>query len=218
MAVKKMVDTWKSKSWYTVIAPKFLNEAEVSQVPALDESKLINRVVIVPLRDITRDVAHLYTNIKLRVSEVKGKTAYTKFIGHEVAREYIQTMVRRGREKLDVVFPTKSKDGVEFSIKAIVVTEFRCSAAKKTAVRNAMKAFLDEKARSEDFGRFILSVLYGKAAQEAGAKLSKIVPIRRVEIRKTQLKEEFDTQTVPEPEVTAAPVAAEAAPAEAAQS
>ena len=223
MAVKKMVDNWKSKSWYNVLAPKFLNEAEVSQVPAMDESRLLNRVIIVPLRDITKDVAHLYTNIHLRVSEVKGKTAYTKFIGHEVAREYVQTMVRRGREKLDIVFPTVSKDGVEFSIKAIVITEFKCSAAKKTAVRNALKEFLNEKANSEDFGRFILNVLYGKAAHEAGAKLNKIVPIRRVEIRKTQLKELFDTDKVPEPEVSAEPAeqateASEAAPVEAAQS
>ncbi|MCX6767272.1 MAG: 30S ribosomal protein S3ae [Candidatus Micrarchaeota archaeon] len=209
MAVKKTVDTWKMKSWYSVVAPKFLNEVEVAQIPAMDESRLINRVIQIPLRDVTRDVAHLYTNIRLRIHEVKGRTAYTKFIGHEVAREYIHTMVRRGREKMDVVFPAVSKDGVEFSIKAVIITEYPASSRKKTAVRNALVAFLKTKAKEENFGKFIMDVLYGKASQEAVGKLRKIVPIRRVEIRKTQLKEEFDTAEVPEP------AAAPAQPAEA---
>ncbi len=194
MAVKKMVDAWKAKSWHSVVAPKFLNEAEVAVVPALDEHHLVNRVIEVPLRDLTKDVAHLYTNIRLRVFEVRGRTAFTKFIGHEVAREFIQTMVRRGREKLDVVFPAVSRDGIEFKIKAVVITEYRCSSRKKTAVRNALSDFLKAKARAEDFGKFVLEVLYGKAAQEAANRLRKIVPIRRIEITKTQLREEFDVE------------------------
>ena len=207
--MKKLVDTWKAKSWYAVVTPKFLNEVEVAHVPAAESEGLMNRVISIPLRDVTKDVAHLYTNVRLRVSEIRGRTAYTKFIGHEIAREYIQTMVRRGREKLDVVFPAVSKDGIEFSVKAVVITEFRCSAAQKTAVRNEIVKVLKEKAKNEDFGKFILSVLYGKAAQEAGAKLRKIVPIRRVEIRKTQLKEEFDVEAAEETvkEGTEAPAA-----------
>jgi len=214
MAVKKMVDAWKAKSWYAVVAPKFLNEAEVAVVPAIDESRLVNRVIEIPLRDLTKDVSHLYTNIRLRVFQVSGKTAFTKFIGHETAREFIQTMVRRGREKLDVVFPAISRDGIEFKIKAVVITEFRCSSRKKTAIRNALRDFLKEKAGAEDFGKFISEILYGKTAQETVNRLRKIAPIRRVEIRKTQLKEEFDVQAAP-PQAAAPP--APAAPVEAAE-
>ncbi|MGB9577441.1 MAG: 30S ribosomal protein S3ae [Candidatus Micrarchaeia archaeon] len=202
---KKVVDTWKSKSWYAVLAPKFMNEVQFAQVPALDDEHLMNRVIEVPLKEITKDIAHMYTNVRMRVTEIKGKTAYAKFIGHSIAREYLQTLVRRHREALWIVLPVSSKDGVEFKVKALVVTAGRASSAKKTALRNAMTEFLKNKASTNTFGNFINLVLYGKASSEAVGVLKKIVPIRRVEIYKTELKEVFDVpekQELPEREAT----------------
>ncbi|MBI5228965.1 30S ribosomal protein S3ae [Candidatus Micrarchaeota archaeon] len=192
--VKKIVDTWKTKSWYSVTAPKFLNEVEVAQVIATDEEHLLNRIIKVPLKDITRDFSHVYTTLKLRVCEIKGKTAYTKFIGHEMAQEYMRALVRRRRDVLSVVFSTKSKDGLEFKIKAIILTNIICSRAQKTALRNLFAEELKKKTASEDFGQFIQDVLFGKVSLEMLGKLKKLVPIKKVEIRKTELKEEFDME------------------------
>ncbi|MEK6843412.1 MAG: hypothetical protein AABY04_02900 [Candidatus Micrarchaeota archaeon] len=198
MAVKKVVDNWKSKSWYAVRAPKFLNEVEVASVIALDDEHLINRIIIIPLKDVTKDISHTYTNIHLRITEIKGKTAYTKFIGHEVSREFIHAMVRRENDALHVVFQATSKDGIEFRIKAVVVTGISCSGRQKTLLRNLLMEELKEKASSKDFGQFIYDTLYGKVAGEVYKILKKLVPIKRVEVRKTELKEVFDVQNISE--------------------
>lgn len=190
---KKLIDTWKAKSWYSIIAPKFMNEVQVAQVPAVDDEHLLNRVIEIPLKEITRDIAHMYLNVRLRVAEIKGKTGYAKFIGHEVAREYLQTLVRRYREVMYLSLPVKSKDGIEFRVKAMIVTTHRCSTRQKTALRAAMLKFISSKVAANTFGNFINAVLYGKASAESQGILKKIFPIRRVEIYKTQLKEEFDT-------------------------
>ena len=193
---KKVIDTWKLKTWYSVLAPKFLGEVELAKTPASDEDKLLNRVIILPLKEVTRDIAHIYTNIKLRVFEIKGKTAFTKFIGHEVSREYLSTLVRRHRDALHCVYPVKSKDGVEFTIKVLVVTAVPCSNTQKTSLRNALKKELVAKVAATDFGRYINEALYGRLGAELSQKLKRIAPIRRIEIKKTQLKEEFDTDAV----------------------
>lgn len=195
MATKKLVDTWKTKRWYTVIAPKIFNEVEVSQVPAQDDEHLINRVMEIPLKDITKDIAHIYASVRLRVSEVKGNTAHTKFIGHSLSREYLATLVRRYRDKVEVVFPLKSKDGVDFVVKAVVITLDHCSDRQKKALYHALREAVIARAAQTDFGTLVLDMIYGKVSMELAGDLRKIVPIRQVEIRKTELTEWFDTET-----------------------
>ncbi len=199
---KKSGDSWKLKSWYTIVAPKFLNEAQIGSMPALDDDHMLNRIIIFPLKDITRNLMHLNTNVKIRVETIKGKTAYTKFIGHEVSREYVRHMARKGRDVLDVVLATKSKDGAEFTVKAVVFTANKISDKQKRALHNALAQYLREKTRGTDMGQFVLDALWNKVSQEAAGVLKKIVPVSRVEIRATQLKEVFDTETIaaPKPE------------------
>ncbi|OIO26322.1 hypothetical protein COX85_02635 [Candidatus Micrarchaeota archaeon CG_4_10_14_0_2_um_filter_55_9] len=197
--LKKTVDNWKKKKWYRVISPKFLGEKELAQVPALDEDHILNRVIILPLREITRDLRHTYTNVCMRVYEVKGDLAYTKFIRHEVSRDYLATQIRRRRTALQMAFPVKSRDGVEFRIKMFVITAVRCSAKQKNTLRVNVQKFVEELVSKRNFGDFILDVLYGKVNEEVKDYAGNlVVPVHRVEVYKTELKEEFDTEEVRE--------------------
>ncbi|MEK6923696.1 MAG: hypothetical protein AABW54_00470 [Candidatus Micrarchaeota archaeon] len=190
---KKVVDSWKSKKWYTVVAPNFLNNIEVGEVPADSDESLVNRIISIPLKEITHDLSHMYTTVRLRITEINGRKALAKYIGHMVAREYLRTLVRRHRDVVDIVFLTRSSDGVEFRVKALAVTQNGCSETQKTTLRNALTASLRKKAESEEFSKFIQDVLFNKANAQIHERLEKIVPIRRVEIWKTELKEDFDT-------------------------
>ncbi|VVB68106.1 30S ribosomal protein S3Ae [Candidatus Norongarragalina meridionalis] len=193
--VAKKVEGWKAKKWYQLVAPKVLGEGEIALIPATDDEHIINRIIKIPLKEITRDMSHAYTNVFLRVYEVREKKAYSKYIGHEIARELIGTMVRRKRDALLVVFPAKSKEGIDFTIKAIIITQNPCSGRQKTTLRKALIKILQEKAASEDFGQFIHEVLFGKVSAEAFEKLDGIiVPLKRIEIKKTELYEEFDVE------------------------
>lgn len=196
-AVKHKLDKWKKKKWYKVISPKFLGESELAQVPATDDDHIMNRVIKIPLREVTRDFSHTYTNIFLRVHEIVGSKAFTKFIKHEISRDYMGTQVRRRRDALQVVFPAKSADDVEFRVKAMVITADRCSGKQKTTVRNEAKKFILDKVSKQSFGDFILDTLYGKTAAETMEYARKFaVPLRTVFVYKTQLKELFDTEEV----------------------
>ncbi|MFH1780056.1 MAG: hypothetical protein ABH803_02840 [Candidatus Micrarchaeota archaeon] len=192
---KKNIDTWKTKNWYTTIAPKFLGEVQTTNmVPAGEESTLMNRVLKLPLKEITHDIKHIYTTIKLRVYETRDKKAFTKYIGHFMANEYISTLIRRGRDALDIVIPTKSKDGVEFVIKAVIITNSRCSGKQKKSLRNAFKQEVLNIAKESEFAEFVRQVLFNQFIQTIHKKINKIAPIRRIEITKVELTEVFDVE------------------------
>ena len=197
-APKKVVDTWKTKSWYTVVAPNFLNNVECAEVPAQDEANLLNRVIQLPLKEITRDMGHVYTSIKLRVSEIRGKKAYAKFIGHTVAREYLRTLARRRRTPIDYVMWLTSKDGIEFKAKLLIVANGKCSDSQKKALRATAAKILKTNASTMDFGDFIRAVLFNKISMELLDKLQPIFPVARVEVWRTELKEVFDVAEVME--------------------
>lgn len=193
-----MVDTWKQKQWYKLISPKFLGEVEISEVPATDEEHLLNRIVSLPLKEVTHDLSHMYTTIRLRVEKISGKNAFAKFIGHATSRDYLSTLARRNRDLLRVVFTVLSKDGVKFHVKCLVVTAVACSTAQRKQLRNETLKTLKEIISQKDFSDFIQSVLYNRAAQEVHTKLKKIAPIKRIEIYKTELYEVFDVKDVVE--------------------
>ncbi|MBI4360771.1 hypothetical protein HY572_03285 [Candidatus Micrarchaeota archaeon] len=190
------MDTWKQKSWYNIISPKFLGEVQVAQIVASDEDHLLNRILALPLKEITHDISHMYTTIRIRVESIKNQNAYTKFIGHEASREYLSTLGRRRRELLRVVLETESKDGVKFTVKMLVVTAVPCSTPKKKVLRNMAEAELKKLVQEARFGDFIQDVLYNKISPKIHNLLKKITPIKRVEVYKTELYEVFDETEV----------------------
>ena len=121
----------------------------------------------------------MYTSVKLRVVEVRGKSIYSKFIGHQVAREYIRTLIRRNNSFIELVLPVKSKG------RRRVYGENNFNHAGK-GVREAKNAceqlgvgVLEEKVSTTDFGEFIKDVLFSKIGAELNKELNKIVPIKK---------------------------------------
>ncbi|MEM4255612.1 MAG: hypothetical protein QXR53_04795 [Candidatus Norongarragalinales archaeon] len=195
MAVKKTIDSWKAKQWYTLVAPKFLGEVHTTlTIPATEEATLLNRVISIPLKEVTRDISHLYFSVRLRVSEIKGKNAFTKFIGFSLAREYVSTLVRRRRDALELHIPLKSKDGIEFQLSSLIVTQGTCSETQKKGLRNMLAEELKKRSAAADFGDFIRSIMFQQLNAELHKALAKVYPLKRVELTKAELYEEFDVQ------------------------
>lgn len=189
----KVVDKWKRKSWYSVLAPEMFEGKEIGQIIASDEKTLQNRVLRIGLAELTGTLgqASAYTTLNFRVSEVKGKTAYTKLIGHELSRAYIKTLVRRRRSKVSDVVDVTTKDGVNLRVKAVVLTASKASGNVKTALRHAVAEETIRLAKEMDFPVLAQEIIFGKFGVRIFNRIKKIAPIRRVEIRKTEVKEKF---------------------------
>lgn len=197
MAVKrktKVMDKWKQKKWFSVVTPGIFDGRALCEVVAAEDKQLMNRIIKTSLADIgvtgTSQVA-MFTSLRFRINDVKGNTAYTTLIGHEVAPSYMKTFARRGRSLIHQVVDVKTKDGNEVRLKAIAVTGARVSENTKRNIRSLMVQEIKAGGSSLSFDELMNEILYGRFVSKLYNSLKKITKMRRVEIRKSELKEVF---------------------------
>ncbi len=191
MAKVKAVDRWKSKQWYAVNAPEMFEGKKIADVVSSEDKYLLHRRLRVSLADMTGDMSQAYTLLEFRIRDVKGKTAYATFIGHELSRSYLRTLVRRRRNVINEVVDVTAKDGQEIRLKICVFTGTKLSTPTRTAIRNAVSEAALKLSADVNHAQLVQELIFGKFASRLYNKLHKMAPIRRVEIRKSELKEVF---------------------------
>jgi small subunit ribosomal protein S3Ae len=189
----KVVDKWKLKSWYSVVAPESFESKEIAQVVSADEANLANRIIKIGLGDLTGSFSQstAYTMLYFRIKEIRGKSAHAIFIGHELAPGYVRTLARRRRSVMSQVDDVLTKDGVPFRIKTLCISGVKVSEALRRDVRRAISATVHSLAKSADSSSLVQELVFGKFSAKIFNSIKKIGPLKRVEIRKSELKESF---------------------------
>ena len=180
-------DKWKMKKWYIIVAPSVFGEVPLGTTPADDPLKLIGRVLETTLYDLTGDFTLVHVHLFFQVIKVVGDKCITRFKGHELARDYMRSIVRRRSSKIQGIFNVQTKDGYGLRITGVVLTSFRCKSSQKRAIRKIMKEIIETRASQMTFDELIQAMIFGKLASEIYNEAKKIYPIRKVEIYKSKL-------------------------------
>jgi small subunit ribosomal protein S3Ae len=190
---RKTSEKKKAKEWYAVLAPSEFDSKELGAVTTADEALLDNRIIKVSLMDLTGRMsqANMYTTLNFRIKEVKGKSAYTELIGHQLAPSYIRTLVRRRRTVLHTVKDLPTQDDRTVRLKMISVTKDRISDTMRKNIRTAIEAELSEASGKYNYYELMNEVISGKLSTRVFNRLRQITPMNRVEFRKTELKEDL---------------------------
>jgi len=187
LSTKKVRDKWRSKAWYTVVAPPYFGNVELGAIPADEPEKLIGRVIEATLYDVTGDFSHQYLKLYFQVTQVEGKTARTMFKGHEYSRDYLRSLVRRRTTKVDGIFNVSTKDGYRFRIAVCAFTLSRIKTSQERAIRKIMAKIVEEKSAALTMDQFVQEMVLGKIASDIYNEARKIVPLRHVGVRKSKL-------------------------------
>ncbi|MEM2439790.1 MAG: 30S ribosomal protein S3ae [Candidatus Bathyarchaeia archaeon] len=187
VSTRKVRDKWRSKVWYTVLAPPYFGNAELGSIPADEPEKLLGRVIEATLYDITGDFAHQYMKIYFQIVNIEGKTAYTMFKGHEYSRDYLRSLVRRRTTKVDGIFNLTTKDGYRLRVAVCAFTLSRIKTSQETAIRKIMAKIVEEKSKALTLDQFAQEMVLGKIASDIYNEAKKIVPLRHVGVRKSKL-------------------------------
>lgn len=188
MSSKKRVrDKWRSKSWYTVLAPPYFGNVELGAIPADEPEKLVGRVIDSTLYEITNDFAHQYLKMYFQITEIDGKTARTIFKGHEYSRDYLRSLVRRRTTKVDGIVNLATKDGYKLRVAVSALTLSRIRTTQEKEIRTIMKRTIEEKASALTLDQFAQEMVLGKIASDIYNEAKKIAPLRHVGIRKSKL-------------------------------
>ncbi len=189
----KVVDKWKLKSWYSAMAPEMFESKEIGQLVSSDEANLVNRIIKIGLGDMLGSFSQqtAYTSLYFRVKEVKGKTVHTAFISHELVPGYVRTLGRRHRSIINQVDDVVTRDGVGVRIKTICISGLKVSESVRADVRRAISQNVKAIAKSTDFPALVQEMVFGKLSAKLYNSIKKMGPIKRVEIRKSEVKESF---------------------------
>lgn len=184
---RRVRDSWRSKSWYSIVSPPYFGGVEVGSVPCSDSSEMVGRVVETTLYDITGDFSQTHLKLYFRIDGLKGARADTIFAGHEYSRDYLRSLVRRGSSRVDGIFDVTTKDGYSLRVSVVAFAVNRIRSTHKSSMRDLMREKVEQKAEQLNFDQFIQEVVLGKIASEIYNEGKTICPLRHVGIRKSKL-------------------------------
>ena len=213
-AVKKVKDKWKAKQWYMVRAPPMYNATQIAETLSDEQEKLIGRVAEATLQDLTGDFSKMHVKMRFKVAAVRGNECATKFAGHELTSDYIRRLTRRKHSKIDAVVDVTTRDGFALRVKPMAVTERRAQSSQEQEIRKIAVNIITGAAAEKDHAAFIKEVVNGDLAQAIYKDARKIYPLKRVEIRKSEVTGE-PTEYFETVDLFAAPPQPEPAPEEA---
>lgn len=184
---RRVRDTWKEKSWYTIKTPVAFGDKEIGTTPARDPELVYGRTVEVTMRELTGDFSKQYIKLQFEVNDVNGNIANTKFTGHKTTTDYVRSMIRRGTSRIDASTIATTKDGRKVKLQVLAVTVRRAKSSQQRYMRKVIEDLLVEAAAEKSFDDLIKSVVTGKLASEIYHNAKKIYPLKRVEIIKSKV-------------------------------
>ena len=209
VTAKKVKDKWRAKEWYKVFAPDMFSKMQLGETPAESPDGVMGRITEATVQDLTGDFSKMHIKLKFRVTNVAGLDAHTTFAGHDLTSDYVRRLTRRKRTKTDAVVDVTTKDAWEIRVKPMGVSEQRIQASQETAIRKIMKDEAKAAASETTIGEFVRMLIMGELAKRISDASKIIVPIKRIEIRRSEV---IKVGRMPEP--GEAPITAPAQPEE----
>ena len=192
MAKKKQagrrVEGWKAKSWFKVYTPDNLGKAYIGDTIANDTENVKGRIMQATLGEITNDYAKQHIKMSFKVSEVTGDAAYTEFVGHEVTRDYLRSLVKRRSSRIDCHAQITTKDKKLVRLTISCYTFARANIAQEHALRNAILASVAAQAQAWDMNALVSGIVSGEISKDLFKAVKTLYPTRRVEIVKSKVE------------------------------
>jgi small subunit ribosomal protein S3Ae len=186
--VQRKIDGWKSKEWFNIEAPVYLNRIIVGNTMAGDPSLLLGRNVETTVGELTNDMTKNNTKVILRINNVVGDIATTDLVGHELTTDYVRSIVKRQTSRIDANIGVKTRDGYVIRVKPTCFTIKRARSSQIKAIREVMIEIVKKRASESDFETFMQEAILGRLSAGIYRQAKFIYPLRRVEIRKTHVE------------------------------
>lgn len=178
----------QQKRWYTVLAPEQFDRAELGQSPANEPNQLLERNLETTLGELTNNASENNIKLTFKINDVGSDTAYTEFIKHELTRDYLRSLVRRGASKIGAYVTVRTTDDYRVQIQPVAFTTKKADHSQEHAIRKRMIEMVEEAGEDRTFEQLVDSVVEGRLSSAIYGEAKTIYPLRRVEIQKCTLE------------------------------
>ena len=186
-ASRKVKDKWKAKEWYKLRAPRMFNEAEIGETPSADPEFILGRTVEVTVQELTGDYSKMNIKLKFKVTDVDGFDAKTVVMGHELTSEYVRRLTRRKKTKTDHVVDITTKDGFVLRVKPMSIADRRIQSSQEDAMRRILAETLVQMGKESNLSDLVKAIISGDMSKDLAKACRVVIPIKRIEIRKTEV-------------------------------
>jgi small subunit ribosomal protein S3Ae len=178
----------QEKRWYTVLAPEQFDREELGTTPADEPEKVLGRTIETTLGELTNNASENNTKLAFKINDVGSDAAYTEFVRHELTRDYLRSLVRRGASKVEANITILTKDDYRVQIQPVAFTTKKADHSQEKAIRRTMIDIVQESAKDHTFQDLIDGVVEGRLSSAIYGEAKTIYPLRRVEIQKATLE------------------------------
>ena len=187
--VGRRVEGWKAKSWFKVHVPDNLGKAYIGDTIANDAESVVGRIMTATLGEITNDYAKQHMKMSFKIATVTGDSAYTEFVGHEVTRDYLRSLVKRRSSRIDCIVPVTTKDGKKVRLTICCYTFARANISQEHAIRNAIMQAIAAQSSAWDLNTLLNGIVSGEISRDLFKTIKTIYPTRRVEVIKSKVEQ-----------------------------
>jgi small subunit ribosomal protein S3Ae len=187
--VGRRVEGWKAKSWFKVHVPDNLGKAYIGDTIANDAESVVGRIMTATLGEITNDYAKQHVKMSFKIQNVTGDSAYTEFVGHEVTRDYLRSLVKRRSSRIDCIVPVTTKDNKKVRLTVCCYTFARANISQEHAIRNAITQSVAVQAQAWDLTTLLTGIVSGEISRDLFKAVKTIYPTRRVEVIKSKVEQ-----------------------------
>jgi small subunit ribosomal protein S3Ae len=208
-------DKWRDKQWVIVNKPSgFEPQMPINFIPVTDPTQIKGRTIENTLHDMMKgnpdqSMDQHQIKIFIQIDKISDGAATTIFKGHEYAKEFLRSLIRRGSSMVTFIHDYTTVDGHTFRVAMITFTQRRVNSSKKHEIRLIAQKILAERIPQMTIDQFIQEITWSKGEdipRETNSKLGanilneikKITAIRHVGIKKTKLISTAESRAVSE--------------------
>jgi small subunit ribosomal protein S3Ae len=185
----RTVDKWKKKQWYNIIAPAEFDKVALGETVGEKPKNLEGRVIRVDLGQLAGQRQKRYISVLFRIERVEGNNANCITLGHEAAPGFVNRLVRRRTSKIEVVQLLETSDKRKVKVKTIALSARKLSRQQEADIGRNMGEMVARAVEKKPLVEVSQELIFGAIAAKAFKHLSKIAPIKRVEVIKSRLIE-----------------------------
>ena len=186
--VGRRVEGWKAKSWFKVHTPDNLGKVFIGDTIANDAESVVGRIMTSTLGEITNDYAKQHMKMSFKINSVAGDAAYTEFVGHDVTRDYLRSLVKRRSSRVDCHVPLVTKDGKKVHLTISCYTFARANISQEHAIRKIITEAVTAQASAWDLTTLVNVIVSGEISRDLFKAVKIIYPTRRVEVVKSKVE------------------------------
>lgn len=185
----KTIDKWKKKQWYVLVAPNEFDRKFLGETVAEKPKNLIGRTIVTDLGQLTGQRQKRHIKVIFQVENVEGNNANCKTYGHEIGFSFMNRLVRRRASKVELVQTVKTSDNASLKVKTVALSARKLSRKQESSIRKHTLEFIEHAAQKKTVQQFSQELIFGVVASKLFKQLTKIAPLKRVEITKSKLLE-----------------------------